>query len=122
MNNRERRKQIAEETLEILKKGFFYNSDGEQINISDLQNKSESLTKVYTPEESDKLLENLSVDNTIGETEIRVVNQPTLDAVRDLIAEGFEDVLCLNFASAKNAGGKEQGEERGNMGREGEGR
>ncbi len=105
MNNRERRKQIAEDTLEILKKGFFINSNGDQIDISDLQNKAEKLTKVYTPEESDKLLENLSVEDTIGETEINVVNQPTLDAVRDLIAEGFEDVLCLNFASAKNAGG-----------------
>ncbi|MCW3787929.1 TIGR02452 family protein [Plebeiibacterium sediminum] len=105
MNNREIRKQIAEDTLDILKKGFFYTSNGNQINISDLQEKAENLTKVYTPEETDRLIENLSVENIKGETEIKVKNQPTLEAVRELIAEGNKDVVCLNFASAKNPGG-----------------
>ncbi len=105
MNNRETRKQIAEDTLDILRKGFFYNSSGEQIDISDLQDKAESLTKVYTPEETDALLEKLSVENIEGRTKIKVINQPTLEAVRELIAEGSKDVICLNFASAKNPGG-----------------
>lgn len=36
---------------------------------------------------------------------ITVTNQTSLAAARDLIGEGYRDVLCLNFASANNPGG-----------------
>lgn len=105
INNRDFRKQIAENTLEILRKGFFKSPSGSTINISELQSKAEALTKVYTPQESDYLIENSSFPNALNETRIEVVNKPTLEAVRDLITHGYKDVLCLNFASARNPGG-----------------
>ncbi|MAX81710.1 MAG: TIGR02452 family protein [Crocinitomicaceae bacterium] len=105
MNNREYRKQLAEETLQILDKGFYTSVSGKKIDISQLQHKAEQFTKVYTPEESDELLKQLPYTTADFETNISVTNQATLDAVRMLIAEGHEDVLCLNFASAKNPGG-----------------
>lgn len=105
INNRDFRKQIAENTLEILRKGFFKSPSGSTINISELQSKAEALTKVYTPQESDYLIENSSFPNALNETKIEVVNKPTLEAVRDLITHGYKDVLCLNFASARNPGG-----------------
>lgn len=105
MNNRGIRKKIAEETLEILERGFYENSKGERIEIRELQEMAEKLTKLYTPDESDNLLKNQRVESLNNETEIKVTNQTTLDAVRELISEGNKDVLCLNFASARNPGG-----------------
>lgn len=105
MNNREIRKQIAEDTLDILQKGSYCNSNGEQIEILDLQKKAEHLTKVYHPDETDELIKNINFENIKGETDISVTNQTTLEAVRELISQGYNDVLCLNFASAKNPGG-----------------
>lgn len=105
MNNRETRRKIAEETLEILKNGFFIAENGQRINIKGLQERAEEGTKLYRPEDSDELIKNETFPQITGDTEIQVTNQTTLDATRDLIAEGYKDVLCLNFASAKNPGG-----------------
>lgn len=105
MNNRATRRKIAEETLEILERGYYENSKGEKVDIRELQEKAEKLTTLYSPEESDSLLENLIATNQEELTEIKITNQTTLDAVRELISEGYKDVLCLNFASARNPGG-----------------
>lgn len=105
MNQRQTRKQIAQNTLEIIEEGFFLNSKGEKIVIKDLQEMAESQTKVYFPEESDELLANMNFEDIDGETDINVTNQSTLEAVKELFLEGHQDVLCLNFASAKNPGG-----------------
>lgn len=105
MNQRQNRKNIAQNTLEIIKNGYFINAKGEKIQIGDLQKKAESLTKVYTPEESDALLANMNSADIVGKTAITVTNQSTLEAVRELFLKGHKDVLCLNFASAKNPGG-----------------
>ena len=105
MTNRQERRKAAEDTLEILEKGYFINAKGENIEIKDLQDKAELQTKVYSPEESDKLINNKEFETVNGSTKIKVTNQTTLDAVRDLISEGDENVICLNFASAKNPGG-----------------
>ena len=105
MNNRELRRKIAEDTLAILEKGYFISPSGKRIEIEDLQRKSESNTKLYKPTESDELLKSLSDQESSQDTTITVTNQTTLAATRALIQEGYEDVLCLNFASAKNPGG-----------------
>ena len=105
MANRENRKNIAEDTLAILDKGYYENSKGETIKLTELQEKSKSLTKVYSPAMSDQLLATLDLDNINSTTEITVAHQSTLAAVLELIAQGHKDTLCLNFASAKNPGG-----------------
>lgn len=105
MNNRDARKQIAEDTLQILQQGYFKTPKGETIDIRTTQQFAEDNTKVYTPEDSDALLENTIFEAQEQPTEIAVTRQTTLDAVRSLIQEGRQNVLCLNFASARNAGG-----------------
>lgn len=105
MNNREQRKKIAEETLKILERGYFETPSGNRIDITNLQEKAELGTKLYKPKDSDEILGKGSYEELGISTEIQVTNQTTLDAVRALIKEGHKDVLCLNFASAKNPGG-----------------
>jgi len=105
MNNREKRKGIAEDTLRILEQGYFNNSKGERINIDALQAKAVEETKLYRPDHSDDLLLKIDSPTLNIPSKITVSGQTTLDATRNLIQEGYEDVICLNFASAKNPGG-----------------
>lgn len=104
MKDREVRKRIAEETLKIVAAGHYQTSTGTTIEIRELQERAEENTKVYPPGESDQLLERNFAES--GEaTAFSVTGQTTLDAVRALFKEGHRDVLCLNFASARNPGG-----------------
>jgi len=103
--SRNNRKQIAEDTLQILEQGYFVTPSNKTITIKELQAECEANTKVYSPKASDDLLQNRAVNLLKVPTKISVTNQTTLNAVRDLIEAGNEDVLCLNFASAKNPGG-----------------
>ncbi|WP_196893171.1 TIGR02452 family protein [Aureivirga marina] len=103
--NRQKRKSLAEETLKILDDGFFSTSSGKKITIKDIQTKAEKNTKLYRPNESDKLLETDWSTKPTFETNIYVIRDTTLNATRKLIENGFENTICLNFASAKNPGG-----------------
>ncbi|MDF1697553.1 MAG: TIGR02452 family protein [Saprospiraceae bacterium] len=105
MNNRETRKQIAQDTLQIIKQGYYKNAQGNTIDIAQVQTNAEQNTHLYSPKESDELLKKFIEQPLSKATEYTVVRQTTLDATRALIAEGYQNALCLNFASAKNAGG-----------------
>src|SRR5262245_2481136 len=99
-----RRIEIAKDTLEILEKGFYVNSKGEQVEISLIQKNAVDNTRLYKPNELDEL--RLEIKNTNNyDTRYEVTNETTLDAVRRLVGEGEDNVMCLNFASAKNPGG-----------------
>lgn len=104
MNNRDKRKNLAEDTLQALEQGFYTTSSGKRIDLTAIQQRAEQGTKVYSPKLSDDLI-NQSIPELEENTQIEVNNLTTLDATRQLIAAGFTEVLCLNFASAKNAGG-----------------
>jgi len=102
---REKRKSIAEDTLEILKKGYFISPNGDKIDIKRTQDFAESNTMVYTPEASDKLIES-KVETKFPKPADIIVNElSTLEATREMIDTGYKNVVCLNFASAKNPGG-----------------
>lgn len=105
MNNRERRKLIAQDTLKILKQGFYQTPAGERIDIGSKQKYAETGTKLYSPKLSDELLEQRIAQPNSIETKFLVKHATTLDAVRGMIEEGKTNVACLNFASAKNPGG-----------------
>lgn len=104
MTNREKRKQIAEETLSILKEGQYKNSKNEIIDIDNMVRKTVKNTKLVTPQDSYQLSQMVK-PNGENETIIEVVNTTTLKAVQTLLEEGFENIAALNFASAKNPGG-----------------
>jgi uncharacterized protein (TIGR02452 family) len=96
--------QIAKDTLEILKRGFYLNPAGARVEISHAQAKAEDHTRLYTPGELEEMNNNTS-GVTKFETVFEVTNETTLDAARRLIVSNDTNPACLNFASAKNPGG-----------------
>lgn len=102
--NRQQRTVMAHETLAICKTGQYQTTSGKTVIIDqDLQN---SLAKSYlvNPEEFNSLRQSIPTAVTQSMI-ISVVNQSTLMAARDLLNAVQEEVVCLNFASAKNPGG-----------------
>lgn len=99
-----RRIEIAKDTLEILEKGFYNNEKGAKVEITSMQKNAVDNTRLFKPEELAELLNSIKKENNF-QTQYEVTNETTLDAARRLVSEGIPDVLCLNFASAKNPGG-----------------
>lgn len=98
------RKITAKETLEITEQGFYINTKQQKVDISEIQQLAVSKTKFYDTNELDTLLENLKPES-IYETSFEVVEETTVNSIIRLTSLGFEDPMCLNFASAKNPGG-----------------
>jgi uncharacterized protein (TIGR02452 family) len=108
MTNRTKRAAVAAETLEIIKQGY-YQLGKTQVSIDTALAFSRQQSRLYRPSDLQLLIDALpaSVDATSenSTTLVSVVNASTFSAARQLLAEGFNDVFCLNFASAKNPGG-----------------
>jgi len=97
------RAQLAKETLAILEAGAYTPKGGRPISIRSGQKACEKGTVLYTPESLAQL--SPSGSNSVA-TKFEVANETTLQAARRLSQElSLEGVACLNFASAKNAGG-----------------
>ncbi|TQV87981.1 TIGR02452 family protein [Aliikangiella coralliicola] len=106
--NRNKRANIAQETLEIIERGSYINSKGENVELAQdikkavdssvhydelaLNNLSDKVTDVLANCDQGKFLGYL------------VENCTTFEGAQTLLKQ-FNDVLCLNFASAKNPGG-----------------
>ena len=101
---RNKNKSIADHTLEIIDKAYFINPNGERISIKKELMDSIKGTVCYSPEMSDSLLRDVR-PHIDGQTTISVTEESTLNCVRRLKKEGKHNVLCLNFASARNPGG-----------------
>jgi len=99
-----RRIEIAKDTLEILEKGFYNNTQGEKIDITSIQKNAVDNTRLFKPDELEALLNNTKNENSY-QTQYEVTNETSCDAARRLVREGIQDVMVLNFASAKNPGG-----------------
>lgn len=97
------RAQIAKETLAILEAGTYTPKSGKPVSIRSAQKACEKGTVLYTPE----ALAKLRPSEVNGEaTRFEVTNETTLAAARRLVqGSTLSKVACLNFASAKNAGG-----------------
>ncbi len=103
--NRENRAALAQETLSILEAGGYQNDFGQYVSLAtDLKTAVQS-SVLYGPVD---FADGVTVPSLGGNTETRieVTSESTLEAARrlTLYAPGG-DVLCLNFASAKNPGG-----------------
>lgn len=97
--------QMAEETLEIIKNGFYVNPSGQKVSLEEQIKYCIVNTILYTPENTEELLARILPSNQKNKTEIIVTNETSLSAARTLKDEGTEKVIVLNFASAKNPGG-----------------
>jgi uncharacterized protein (TIGR02452 family) len=100
----QKHKSIADDTLKSIEQGYYYNRNNEKIEIAALIQDAVDNTELYNPQQLKTLLS--STRNTGGvSTRYEVTTESTLDAARRLTAEGENDIMCLNFASAKNPGG-----------------
>ncbi len=104
MNNRAERTKIAKETLRILEKGFYKDSKGKVVRIDNALKFAIINSIHYTPDmfksvfsQRDKIV---SQGKLAYKTIHEVRNETTLNAAKGLMTqEGFDNVLCLNFAS-----------------------
>ena len=104
--NREKRAEIANETINILKKGFYQNPQEEIIDIRESLQAAIENSIHYSENDISQVfsqLEKKQLRETQNKIQIEVNNETTLYAARRLVnQQGYKKVLCLNFASAKN--------------------
>ncbi|MGX1826846.1 TIGR02452 family protein [Paenibacillus taichungensis] len=112
-NQRSKRSQIAHQTLAILEEGEYVNGHDRRVQIgTDLQRAIRD-SVLYRPTELIALREKRSKEMVqlpphaeASAVRIEVTSETTLAAASRLsVEEERKDVVCLNFASAKNPGG-----------------
>ncbi len=103
--NRLNRKSLAEDMLRIVECGEYEPRPGVVVRIADAVEAAVGETRLFTPSELNRLTK-WAPEPVEGGTRIEVCNETTLSAAHRLVVEeGLGEVLCLNFASAKNPGG-----------------
>jgi uncharacterized protein (TIGR02452 family) len=106
--NRSQLIRIAEDTLRILKQGYYTNPAGEVVSIAALLAHAKASTRLYRPEDFHRMaaLQDETNQQLCFHTTFEVTNETTLQAAHRLVNDTSEDrILCLNFASARNPGG-----------------
>jgi len=103
-NIREKRVQIAQETLQIQQQGYYKTPSGKRIDFTISQKNSEQTSKLITPEDGKKLVKRFQCSKAGLGASYEVLNQSTVRAVIES-ASVCNNVAVLNFASAKNPGG-----------------
>lgn len=112
-NARSKRSRIAHQTLAILEAGEYVNGYDRRVQIgADLQ-RAIGDSVLYRPtelialrEKRSKEMIQMQASADASAFRIEVTGETTLAAASRLsVDEGREDVICLNFASAKNPGG-----------------
>ena len=93
----------GKQTLEIVERGLYVSAAGRRVDVRAGVDKAVAGTRLYRPEDFPADLE-LDAGEQF-ETQFEVINETTLSAARRLVDAGVQDVVCLNFASAKNPGG-----------------
>jgi uncharacterized protein (TIGR02452 family) len=103
---RSERLAVAQQTVEIVEKGFYQLADGRVVDLKATTAKCLKETQYYPAKEMQELrLRTLEAPTPGFGTQIEVVNETTLSGANRLLASGSKHVAALNFASAKNPGG-----------------
>ncbi|HEX8283471.1 MAG TPA: TIGR02452 family protein [Pyrinomonadaceae bacterium] len=104
--NRSNRASKARETLEILERGEYQSPSGRVVRIADGLASALEGTRLYRPEDFPDKVTGCEGGRGAPECRVEVTPETSLRAARRLAVEATRpDVLCLNFASAKNPGG-----------------
>lgn len=107
--NRDVRAKVALETLKILESGFYTNHKGATVDIKEDLQIAINSTVLYKPDTFANIEnehEKIRNEKAPKMSNIEITDETTISAARRLVAdEGFDEVVCLNFASAKNPGG-----------------
>ncbi|MEC0123552.1 TIGR02452 family protein [Paenibacillus pabuli] len=112
-NPRSKRSRIAHQTLAILEEGEYVNGYDRRVQIGTELQRAIRDSVLYRPtelialrEKRSKEMVQLQPSAEASAVRIEVTGETTLAAASRLsVDEGREDVVCLNFASAKNPGG-----------------
>jgi len=96
-------KEKAREVLKIIEQKGYQNQNEEWVDISDSLTHTVSNTTTYSPE-SYSLFKS-EEPKLPREIEVEVTDETTQIAASRLVAEGCDDLVLLNFASARNPGG-----------------
>ncbi len=102
-------KGIAKETLAFLDAGGFASPGGVAVTLQPQLSAAIEGTRLFTPEELERLLAESPADKPAAgpPPRIEVTGETTQVAAHRLThVEGVEDLVLLNFASARNAGGR----------------
>ena len=109
MSNRSERKQIAANTLDIIKNGLYSfptgnGMDAEVISIKEDITKCDENTKIYDRNDWEKLFTKFTspLQWQGRTTKFEVTDEYSLTCCKRLHEEGYENITCLNFASAKH--------------------
>lgn len=102
-NQKENFKNIANETLDIINRGFYINKNRNKLIIKDLVDEAVAGTELIVNN-----INKISIDNSnmYNANNIFVVQSSTIDTIINLRETGIEgNIIALNFASAKHPGG-----------------
>lgn len=99
-------KNVAQETLEIVEKGQYTNSRGEIVDFLEMQRYAVAGTLLYRPEQGHSLLKEASAYNSPSPIQWEVTQETTQEAAYRMVEkEKVQDLVLLNYASARNPGG-----------------
>jgi uncharacterized protein (TIGR02452 family) len=99
------RKQVAQQTVQIIEQGTYQAPDGSVVDLRAQLAGSIEGSRLYADQELEALVRAQRSAPAAGPTKLEVSEETSVAAIRRLVVEGQLDTLCLNFASAKNAGG-----------------
>src|SRR6185503_8840502 len=100
------RKELAQQTVEIVERGSYQSVTGRVVDIAASVRACLEATQIFTPEDLEALRQEVLARPSDGfTTSFEVVNETTLAGITRVLADGKGPVLALNFASAKNPGG-----------------
>lgn len=98
--------RVARETLAIVERGGYARADGTWIDLRAAIDEAVAGTRLYTPEQLDHLLDGPRREPAFEHAILEVTGETTQVAARRLVLEeGGDDLVLLNFASAKTPGG-----------------
>lgn len=104
--NRSKRASTAKETLDILERGHYKSESGRVVQIASDVSSALRRTRLYRPADFPDEAGGPAPDAGTPGDRVEVTPETSLQAARRLAAaRTHTDVLCLNFASAKNPGG-----------------
>ena len=102
--NRSRRAEIAEESVQILNTGGYISPSGREVSLRAELAAAVEGSRLYRPTDVQTELSLLAP--AYPQPVVAVTGETTLEAAARLVDEdGSDELLCLNFASAKNPGG-----------------
>ncbi|MES1184077.1 MAG: TIGR02452 family protein [Myxococcales bacterium] len=102
---RTHRATVAQQTLDIIQQGTYQAPDGSLVDLRAELTRCIDGSRLYSAEQLEALVREQSSTPTTGPTKLEVTEETSVAAIRRLVVERSLDTLCLNFASAKNAGG-----------------